>query len=134
MLDRNVQFALTQLRKDFNKVLSELQVAINDTRRGVANATNVVHTLIRVLETIGIKEGWWANRDEFQELFAQQALELFKEATQHETAEMERIKEEQKSGANVVPMRKRETVENKLFEISDAVTHPNETNETKGDE
>ena len=78
------------------------EVAANVERK-LTHIWNLNNVFLRMFEKIGVKQGWWSNREEFAAFYKQTADELSAEAKANQAAEFARIKAQQKVGETPEP-------------------------------
>jgi len=66
---------------------------------------NLFSVLIRLMEHVGLKQGWWKDRAEFQAIIQKLSDELREEVIAVQKKEIERIQREQAEGKEPEPMR-----------------------------
>ncbi len=109
-------------RHDRNNVKSMIKAAITEAEGRITNGVNMLHmglmqtqqrltsmwntwnVHVRMLEYIGIEQGWWKDREEYQALFVKLGEELYEESKAHHESEMARIQSEQADGKEPLPM------------------------------
>lgn len=91
------------LMKQYNALSEACEHGINMVHQGmialgghVNNHWGAFNGLVRVFEGVGIKQGWWKDRSEFQALYITAVKEVAEEARAWQEKELARIRQEQR--------------------------------------
>lgn len=74
--------------------LQRLLEGLLTTQQNVNKTWGLINGVLRLQEKIGIEQGWWKDRFEYQDRLQSAVQELAEESRAHMTRELERIKTE----------------------------------------
>ena len=109
-LDRNkMAVRIEQLGLLIESVSKECQAHLNNFQGGliawqqkIGNLWNITNGYVRMIETLGIEQGWWKDREEYQERFAASIKEVMEETAQtiKDREEQTRSEKEKQDGTS----------------------------------
>ena len=96
MSDKNLMRAIERVRQYAQEVsktceqhLNRFQMELINTQQRIAQVWNMLAGTSRMLEKIGIEQGWWKDREEYQQRYAAAVQEQLEEARERENKVLE---------------------------------------------
>ena len=102
-IKQNIAFT-TAVSEAAEHYFNEFSAAQRNTADMVVRHWGAASGLIRLLEKLGIRQGWWADREEFQQLLVDAVKEVVLEGAEQQKRELARIRDEQARGVTPTPM------------------------------